>query len=278
MPEEHDLWLEALRRAAAAQRELLASERTIEGRTEYDGVGEGGDRSLVLDRRSEDLVFAELERLHADGLSFHAVSEERGAVEFGAEPETWVVIDPVDGSLNLRRTIPSCALSVAVASGPTMADVELAYVYDFGAREEFVARRGAGAELNGRPLAARGPGHGLEVVGIESAEPAAILPTLEGLVGKAFRVRSIGAIAITMAYVAAGRLDAMLSVRACRSVDAAAAQLLVREAGALVRFEGLELEEAGLELDARYRVAAALDDEMLATVLDAQALAVQPSR
>jgi myo-inositol-1(or 4)-monophosphatase len=276
MDGEHDLWLAAVRRAAAAQRELLASDRTIEGRTEYDGVGEGGDRSLVLDRRSEDLVFAELERLHADGLSFRAVSEERGAVDFGATPRRWVVIDPIDGSLNLRRTIPSCALSVAVASGPTMADVEFAYVYDFGAREEFVAQRGGGAELNGRPLRARGPGHGLEVVGIESAEPGAILPALEGLVGKAFRVRSIGAIA--MAYVAAGRLDAMLSVRACRSVDAAAAQLLVREAGGLVSFEGIELEEAGLDLDARYRVAAALDSEMLATALDAQALAAEPTR
>src|SRR5690606_27305377 len=130
------------------------------------------------------LVFAELERLHADGLSFHAVSEERGAVDFGAAPERWVVIDPVDGSLNLRRTIPPCALSVAVASGPTMADVELAYVFDFGAGEEFIARRGAGAELDGRPLTARGPGLGLEVVGLESAEPAALLPALEGLAGK----------------------------------------------------------------------------------------------
>jgi myo-inositol-1(or 4)-monophosphatase len=272
-------WLAALRRATAAQRELLAAERTIAGRTEYEGVGEGGDRALVLDRRSEDIVFAELERMAAAGASFRAVSEERGEVDFGDDPEgRWVVIDPIDGSLNLRRTIPTCALSVAVASGPTLADVEFAYVYDFGAQEEFVARRGQGARVNGRPLTATGPGHGLEVVGIESAEPGAIAPAIAALKGKAWRVRSIGAIAVTMAYVAGGRLDAMLSVRGARSVDVAAAQLLVREAGGVVEFENTALDEATLDIDARYRVAAALDEEMLATVVAAQRLAEDPGR
>ena len=64
----------------------------------------------------------------------------------------------------------------------------------------------------------------------------------------------IGSIAITLAYVAAGRLDGMLSARPCRSVDAAAAQLLVTEAGGAVEFAGFELDEADLGLDARYAV------------------------
>lgn len=270
-------WIGALRRAAQKQRALLREQSTIAVRTSYEGIGEGGDRTLTLDRRSEDLVFAELEALHAEGGRFRVVSEERGEMQFGdGEPDRWVVIDPIDGSLNLRRTIPSFALSVAVASGPTMADVELGYVYDFGSGEEFVARRGQGATLNGEPLRAVGPGYGLEVIGIESAEPGAIAPVIAGLAGKAFRVRSIGAIALSLAYVAAGRFDAMLSVRGCRSVDAAAAQLLVREAGGVVQFEGIGLGEADLGLDARYRVAAALDEEMLGTALAAQALSDDP--
>ena len=52
-----------------------------------------------------------------------------------------VVIDPVDGSLNAKRGLPLYALSIAIADGPTMADVVLGYVYDLGNGEEWIARR-----------------------------------------------------------------------------------------------------------------------------------------
>ena len=98
----------------------------------------------MIDRQAEEIVFVELERLHAEGAEFTAISEERGEVVFGdgAVPSR-VVIDPIDGSLNARRTLPSFALSVAVASGPSMADVEFGFVHDFGTGEEFVAAHGA---------------------------------------------------------------------------------------------------------------------------------------
>ncbi len=261
-------WFGAMRRAVEAHRALFESEPTIEGRTAYEGVGEGGDHALVLDRRCEDAVFEELEKLHADsGADFVAVSEERGEVAFGDPASDWrIVIDPIDGSMNVRRTIPSHSLSVAIASGRSMADVQLGYVYEFGAGEEFTAKRGDGAWLDGRKLELEGPGFGLEVVGLESADPARIAPVVEELAGTAYRVRVIGSIAITLAYVAAGRLDGMLSARPCRSVDAAAAQLLVSEAGGAVEFAGYSLDEADLALDARYAVLAARNDELLPSV------------
>jgi myo-inositol-1(or 4)-monophosphatase len=269
VPDEAD-WLALCRRVVEAQRELFAATPGIAERTVYEGRGEGGDMALAIDRRCEDIVFAELEGLHADGHEFTAVSEERGDVAFGERSETRVVIDPIDGSMNARRTIPSHCVSIAVASGPSMADVEFGYVYDFGASEEFRAVRGGGARLDDAPLRAEGPGHGIEVVGLESAEPSAILPVVDRLRGKAFRVRSVGAIAITLSYVAAGRFDGMLTAWRCRSVDAAAGQLVAREAGAELEFENLDLDAASLGLDARYRVAAGLDRDALAVMREAQ--------
>jgi myo-inositol-1(or 4)-monophosphatase len=256
---------------AAAQRELFAKTPGIAARTVYDGVGEGGDRTLVIDREAEEIVFAELERLHPAVGSFTAISEERGEVVFGDPGSpTRVVIDPIDGSLNARRTIPSHSLSLAVASGETMADVELGFVHDFGAGEEFTAVREHGACLDGDELLARGPGYGLEVVGLEASKPELILPLLEGLAGKAFRIRSLGSLALTVCYVAAGRFDGMISARPCRSVDVAAAQLIAREAGASLEFGDLGLAEAQLGLDARYDLVAGLDEEMLGTLLGVQ--------
>jgi myo-inositol-1(or 4)-monophosphatase len=270
-------WLGACRRIVAAQRELFAEVNGIKARTVYAGIGEGGDRTLDIDRRCEDIVFAELEAVHAHGQEFGVVSEERGEVAFG-QPEhaVSVIVDPLDGSLNARRMLPSHSLSIAVASGQSMAEVEFGYVYDFGASEEYVARRGEGAELNGEALDAQGPGFGLEVVGIESARPERMVPVLSGLEGKAYRIRAVGSIAISLCYVAAGRFDGMLTSRACRSVDAAAGQLVAREAGAEVAFAGNGLE-VGLDLDARYHVSAGLDRDLLSTLLRAQERA-EPAR
>jgi myo-inositol-1(or 4)-monophosphatase len=259
-------WPAICRRIVAAQREVLERTPGIAERTVYEGVGEGGDNTLAIDRECEDAVFDELEALAEAGASFVAVSEERGEVAFGGGGTARVVIDPIDGSLNARRTVPSHCLSLAVSSGAAMADVEFGYVYDFGAGEEFAARSGAGATLDGRAISVGADSGQLELLGIEAARPEHALPALEALTGRVFRMRVVGAIAIAASYVANGRFDGMLSLRPCRSVDAAAAQLIVREAGGVVAFGDLGLDEAGLGLDARYPIAAAAGAEALATV------------
>lgn len=269
-------WLEACRRIVAAQREIFQEVSSIVARTEYDGVGEGGDRTLVIDRRCEEVVFAELERLQGDVLpDFVAISEERGEVAFGdSDAALRVVIDPIDGSLNARRMIPAHSLSLAVASGPSMADVEFGFVHDFGAGEEFSATRGAGAFIGGEALEAEHPYDGLEVVALESANPETIAPVVAALAGRTWRIRAPGSIAISLAYVAAGRFDGMLTARGCRSVDAAAGQLIAREAGSRVAFGERALERAELDLAARYELAAAFDEQGLATLLEIQRASV----
>jgi myo-inositol-1(or 4)-monophosphatase len=263
-----DAWREAFRTMVSGQEKLFAGTRGIEARTVYEGVGEGGDRTLEIDRQAEDLVFDELTALHEDGAQFTAVSEERGEVTFGDGSSPWmVIVDPIDGSLNARRTIPSHSLSFAVASGPSLADVEYAFVHDFGAREEFSAAHRQGAWLNGEELVARDPGYGLELVGLEASKPELIAPIVERLAGEAFRLRSLGSLAISLCYVAAARFDGLVSARQTRSVDIAAAQLIAREAGAVVKFDPFALDRAHLGLEARYDVVAALDEEMLGTLL-----------
>jgi myo-inositol-1(or 4)-monophosphatase len=239
-------WRGAARRAADALRAMLAERTTMAERVLETGTrGEGGDRTLEIDALAEAAVFAELERLHEAGARFSVLSEERGHVDFGGDG-VLVVVDPIDGSLNAKRGLPHHCVSIAVADGPTMADVFFGFVQDFGPHEEWVAWRGRGATLNGVPLdpelaerrwAADGR---LELVGFESADPRWVLQSAEGLVDVAHRLRAIGTIAAALCQVAAARFDGMLTLKGCRAVDAAAAQLVVREAGGLVAFTAFE--------------------------------------
>lgn len=246
-------WLGASRRAAAALRAMLAERSTIAERVVETGTrGEGGDRTLEIDALAEALVFAELERLHADGARFDVLSEERGHVGFGGNG-TLVVVDPIDGSLNAKRGLPHHCLSIAVAEGPRMSDVTFGFVQDLGPDEEWVAHRGHGATLNGVPLdpalsERRWPDGRLELVGFESADPRWVLASAEGLVDVAHRLRAIGTIAAALCQVAAARFDGMLTLKGTRAVDAAAAQLIVREAGGLVAFTGFD-DPLGAPLD-----------------------------
>ena len=143
---------------------MLADRPTIAERVMETGTrGEGGDKTLLIDEAAEDVVFAELEALYAAGARFCAISEERGVVDFGCD-DLQVVIDPIDGSLNAKRGLPHHALSIAVADGPTMADVVFGFVQDFGPeggmgraprRGGDARRRAAGPVARRAPLARR---------------------------------------------------------------------------------------------------------------------------
>jgi myo-inositol-1(or 4)-monophosphatase len=213
--------------------------------------------ALIIDRAAEDAIFAELEGMNRP---LTAISEERGRVAIRGGGTTQVVIDPIDGSLNAKRGMPLYCMSIAVADGLTMGDVHFGYVFDFGTGEEWWAASGQGAWLNGERIPQLEPGTRVEVLGIESGDPRRIARHATALAATtAHRLRLIGSIALGLCWVAGGRFDALLSLRSIRSVDAAAGQLIVREAGGAAVFPDVDDGEltAPLDLDMRSTVVAA---------------------
>jgi myo-inositol-1(or 4)-monophosphatase len=262
-------WLGVCRRAVTGLEQLLAeSPETAQRARETGTRGSGGDRTLILDRDAEAVVFAELEALSAEGYRFHALSEERGQIDYG-DRRCRVIIDPIDGSLNAKRGASHYALSIAVADGEAAGDVVFGFVHDFGAGEQWWAQRAEGAFLNGERL---DPGRGerrardgkLELLGIESADPRWIAASIDGLQDSAHRIRALGTIATTLCQVAAARFDGMVTLARSRGVDAAAGQLIVREAGGLVAFTAYrDPLAAPMDIEPRSHLVAARTQESL---------------
>ena len=245
-------WLATCRAAVEDVRGVLTELPSRSDREPVVGSGKGGDDTTAIDAAVEQAVVA---RFDASGDGFTLVSEELGVRTGG---DTWVVLDPIDGSINAKRGLPFFSLSVAVAEGPTMGDVTFGYVYDFGSAEEWTAERGGGARLNGEPLEGQPPKDRIELLALEATRTDLVAQHAPALVDFVHRLRIFGSLAISLCHLADGRVDGVCSLKAARSVDIAAAQLLVRERGYAIDLpEAPPFEAAPLDLQGRSRVVAA---------------------
>jgi myo-inositol-1(or 4)-monophosphatase len=216
------------------------------------GEGLGGDDTTAIDQAAEEVILARV-REAAGAI----VSEEVGRV--GGTGLPLVVVDPIDGSLNAKRGIPFFSLSIAVAEGGTMDDVVFGFVHDFGSREEWTARRGQGACLNDQPLGAVRPKDEVEILSFEATRTSLVARDAPKVADLAHRLRIMGSLALSLCHLAAGRVDAVCSLKPARSVDIAAAQLLCRELGLMIDLFDVEepFGAAPLDLEQRSRVVAA---------------------
>jgi myo-inositol-1(or 4)-monophosphatase len=149
-------------------------------------------------------------------------------------------------------------LSVAVAAGPRMADVEFGFVHDFGTEEEWTAKRGQGAYLNGHVLDGERPKDEIEILVFEATRTTSVAEKASAVVDLAYRLRIMGSLALSLCHLAAGRVDAVCSLKPARSVDIAAAQLLVREQGLAIDLPDCPpFDDAPLDVAGRSRVVAA---------------------
>jgi myo-inositol-1(or 4)-monophosphatase len=248
-------WLELCRLCVGDIRDVLERLPTRLEREPILRRGLGGDDTTAIDQAAEDAIVERLAALEEDLV---LVSEELGERVFGEGGSTRIVVDPVDGSVNAKRGIPFFSFSLAVADGPTMADVAFGYVYDFGTGEEWTAERGKGAFLNGGRLPVVVPTERIEILSFEGTTTRAIAEKIGNVLDLVGRVRVMGSLALSLCHLAAGRVDAVCSLKEARSFDIAAAQLLVRECGlAIELFDDPPFAAAQLDLEQRSRVVAA---------------------
>jgi myo-inositol-1(or 4)-monophosphatase len=160
-----------------------------------------------------------------------AILGEEGVQRPGTTGLRWVV-DPLDGTTNFLYRYPLWAVSIACedAEGPVAA-----CVYDPSRDEGFVAARGAGATVNGRPIAVSALGDPAQALvgtgfGYAAERRARQVEQLAGVIAHVRDIRRGGSAALDLAYTACGRLDGYFE-SGLQHWDWAAGALLVREAG-----------------------------------------------
>jgi myo-inositol-1(or 4)-monophosphatase len=227
---DHDQLLPIAREAVALAHGIVRSRMP-------SSVAEKGERDVVtdIDLAVEDAVREFLARETPD---IAMLGEEHGRTG-SSDGALWWALDPVDGTANLARGIPLCAVSLGLVSGRqgVLAAIDLPFL---GLR--YTAVRGRGAYVGDRRIHASGVGGLPEAVisigdfaiGPHAAAKNRVrIALLERLGARAQRIRMIGTAAIDLAWVAHGKLDASI-ILANQPWDTMAGVLLVREAGGAV--------------------------------------------
>ena len=217
------------------------------------GISPSGDKTKLVDKIAEDIVFNSLK-----SLGVNIVSEETGSIDVGSDYT--VVIDPLDGSFNFIHGIPIFGFSFAVFKG---SKAEYAMLYEFMTENVYEGIPGKGAYLNGKPIYVR-----------ELNERAIAISFYTrgrgmGLIKRVKRIRVLGAIAMELAYLAKGALDGVLDIRNyVRPTDIAAGVLIAREAGAIVTDDtGRELK-FDLSASEKLNIIAVNSEKLLKLVLE----------
>jgi myo-inositol-1(or 4)-monophosphatase len=216
----------------------------------YTGtINDGGDRVLAVDIAADRAIRETLARALAPD-SYATFSEESGLLG-DADRYPLLVIDPVDGSAQARRRHPDCAVSIAVAAGPSMGDIVAGVVQPMAGGDAFHAIRGQGAFLGDQPLPRTVPPDDvLRSVLLEGtdATAAASMALRFARHDPECQLQVSGSIALQLSLLAAGCYDALLACRpGAGAYDIAAAWLIAREAGiAYADARGLDTARAPL--------------------------------
>jgi myo-inositol-1(or 4)-monophosphatase len=216
--------VEAARRAGALLRAHAGAARAISTKSSPINL------VTEIDRQAEALIIECIRARFPE----HAVLGEEGGPQ-GGGTHRWI-IDPIDGTTNFVHGVPLFSVSIGLE---VEGEIRIGVVYDPSLDECFVAERGGGAYLGDRRLAVSTTAS-LASSLLATGFPYDVRETADNNLAEyaAFTrqnrsVRELGSAAITLAWVAAGRLDGYWEL-VLGPWDVAAGWLLIEEAGGRV--------------------------------------------
>lgn len=200
-----------------------------------------GDFVSIADKRSEETLIQELQKARP---TYSLISEEHSPIIQENAPYRWV-IDPLDGTTNFLHGIPFFCISIALVKilPNGNEDIEAAVIHAPILGETFWADKGGGAwierhnsthirESRLRVSSRKSLEESLISTGCLQQEGHTMLPLCKTLQSNVAGIRALGSTALSLAYVAAGRLDGVFGIT-MKEWDTAAGILLIKEAGGI---------------------------------------------
>ena len=216
---------------------------TPEGNTKMS-VGAGGDISRKIDLIAEKKV---IDIIKESGKNPTIIGEECGLIK-GNDNDGYIIMDAIDGTTNVTRSIPFNCCSLAYATDSKMSSVVDAAIIDIARGDLYYASKDKGAFLNGNKISVRKTDSikedeiiaGVNISGISQE----LLHSIGPIISKLNHIRVFGANALELCFLARGYLDMFMDLRdKIRPTDMAAAFLIAKESG------GLVLDKAGNAFD-----------------------------
>jgi myo-inositol-1(or 4)-monophosphatase len=228
------------------------------------GKGASGDTTHPIDKRAEDIVIEELERLDEP---VTLVSEECGLKDIkGGGPR--LLVDPIDGSRNATSGVTLFSTSIALIEGDTIKDASIGYVINLISGDEFWAIKKGGSFLNGFPIKTQQE-KTFKVIAYEAQSPRIDIPKIIPLLSLFNRARCFGSTALDMAFVSQGAVSMFVVPCLSRSFDYAAGYLLVKEAGGIVTdINGKEIDEIEIGVKKSTSLLASANEELHGKALE----------
>lgn len=220
------------------------------------GKGASGDMTYPLDKKAEDIIFEELERLNQP---LTIVSEEYGFKDIRGGGVN-ILIDPIDGSKNALSGIPMFSTSIAIVRGDSIKDTSMGYIINLINGDEYWAIKDKGSFLNGNSIRTQQTDE-FHVITYESQRPSMDIPRILSLLSLFRRARCFGSTALDMAFLSQGAVSVFVTPTPSRSFDFSAGYLLIKEAGGIVTdLDGNSIENIGIGIKRATPILASAND------------------
>ena len=210
-------------------------------------IDKKGANDLVTeaDAESEKVIIATIR----NAFPHHGILAEESGSDVGSDSRCCWIIDPLDGTTNFAHELGLFSISIAYSERQ---ELVLGIILSPMTDELFIAARGRGAFLNGRPIRVsdvKTVSDSLLVTGFPYNVELVFAPMMKRFASclkVSQGVRRLGSAALDLCYVACGRFDAFWEQN-LKPWDTAAGVVIAGEAGAVIT----DFSDSAFTLDKR---------------------------